>query len=230
MSLRRGAAAGGLTALLLAACVRFDVEERAREHARAVLRCPEARVAELGERVFEASGCGRTIGIACSSHNEPRCSAVRLAGRLADERPTAGRLTGERSTAGGDSSGTESSGTGPGTGPSSGPAGGGESAVETRASWTGDRRSDDPEAEAALRAALDARRDDVLACVGRDRAVVRAAWGAAGDLAIALTGELAGTPEERCVRAALADVRAPAAGRLRGAVLHLLRASNPRAE
>ncbi|MEQ8458508.1 MAG: hypothetical protein RLO52_40950 [Sandaracinaceae bacterium] len=76
--------------------------------------------------------------------------------------------------------------------------------------------------EARIRAGLDARKDDVLACVGAERAAVRVAYAADGTLTFGLQGALAGSPEERCVVDALDGVRAPASGRA-GVVVHLLR-------
>ena len=66
------------------------------------------------------------------------------------------------------------------------------------------------------------RRDDVLACVGAERALVRASWSAAGDVALWLEGAPGDGPEEGCVRAALRDLRVPG-GHGSGALLHLVR-------
>jgi len=80
----------------------------------------------------------------------------------------------------------------------------------------------DDELEARIRANLDARSDDILACVGAERAAVRAAYAADGAITFSLQGPLAGGPEERCVRDALEGARAPASGR-GGVVIHLVR-------
>ena len=79
-----------------------------------------------------------------------------------------------------------------------------------------------PDVERAIRNGLDARRADVLGCVGRERVGVRAAYDGDGRVVLALQGDLAGSPEEACVREALAGVRVPAAGR-DGVLVHLVR-------
>ncbi len=84
----------------------------------------------------------------------------------------------------------------------------------------------DPEAagriEEHVRAGLEARRDDVLACVGRDRVAVRVGYAPDGSIDIALQGALHETPEERCVQDALEGVRVAATG-ASGVVVHLVR-------
>lgn len=76
--------------------------------------------------------------------------------------------------------------------------------------------------EAQIRAGLDSRRADVLACAGEDRAAVRVAYAPDGSLDITLQGALRGTPEERCVQDALDGVRVDASDR-GGVVVHLVR-------
>src|SRR5690606_19240692 len=89
---------------------------------------------------------------------------------------------------------------------------GGESAVEPEPSEG---------VEANIRAGLDGRREDILACVARDRVAVRVAYAPDGSVEVRLQGELEGTPEERCVQQALEGVRvAPGAA---GTVVHLVR-------
>jgi hypothetical protein len=71
---------------------------------------------------------------------------------------------------------------------------------------------------AAARAAIDAHAAGVLACSGNTAVAVDANWDANGTLAVTVVGH-AGTPEEECVRAALAGtiVSPPGAG---GHVMH----------
>lgn len=76
------------------------------------------------------------------------------------------------------------------------------------------------EVEARIRAGLEARRDDVLACVGRDRVAVRVGYAPDGSVDISLQGALHETPEERCVQDTLEGVRV--AGGAAGTVVHLL--------
>lgn len=75
--------------------------------------------------------------------------------------------------------------------------------------------------EAVVRAGLDARRGDVLACASRPSVVVRATYASDGSVVFGLNGELAGSPEEGCVRAALDGVRVEPGEA--GVVLHLVR-------
>lgn len=79
-----------------------------------------------------------------------------------------------------------------------------------------------PDVERAIRNGLDARRADVLGCVGSERVGVRAAYDSDGRIVLSLQGDLAGSPEETCVREALAGVRVPAARR-DGVLVHLVR-------
>ena len=76
--------------------------------------------------------------------------------------------------------------------------------------------------EAQIRAGLDARRDDVLACTGRDRVAIRAGYAPDGSVALSLQGDQAGSAEERCVQDALDGVRVAATGEA-GIVVHLIR-------
>ena len=78
-------------------------------------------------------------------------------------------------------------------------------------------------AEGAIRAGLDARRTDVFACTQRDPTVVRVSYTSDGTIDVRLGGGLEGTPEEGCVRAALAGARAPEGAS--GTVLHLVHGS-----
>ena len=78
-----------------------------------------------------------------------------------------------------------------------------------------------PDIEQVIRGGLDARREDVLACVGRDRVGVRASYTPEGIVSLALQGELAGTAEERCVQQVLEGVRVRATGE-EGVVIHLV--------
>ncbi len=104
------------------------------------------------------------------------------------------------------------------------------SALEPSCLLEGDRRlGEDPEEiteappdiERMIRGGLDARRDDVLACVGRDRVGVRAAYTGEGVVSLALQGDLADSPEETCVRQVLQGVRVAATGE-EGVVIHLV--------
>jgi hypothetical protein len=82
--------------------------------------------------------------------------------------------------------------------------------------------STDGEIEAHVRAGLEARRDDVLACVGAERAAVRAAYAPDGSVEFTLQGTLHDSPEERCVADALDGLRV-APDRGSGVVVHLVR-------
>ncbi len=170
----------GLFLLWMLGCAGWDPEARARDQAREWLDCEEVALESVGESAYRASGCGRTLGVACTtSTNEPYCTRVRIA------------------SAGGEESGARAgaeSGTGIGAG---------------------------VEAESLVRALLDARREDVLACASRERVVVRASWSASGDVGWTLEGELAGSPEEGCARAALGPLHVDVTAA--GTLLHLVR-------
>jgi len=73
--------------------------------------------------------------------------------------------------------------------------------------------------EATLRASIDAAKADVLACTGGEHVALEITH-ASGQLRVALRGELAGSPEERCVQQALADLSAPSG---EGRVIHLVK-------
>lgn len=77
------------------------------------------------------------------------------------------------------------------------------------------------EIEQRIRAGLEARSEDVLACVGRDRVAVRVGYAPDGSVDVALQGTLHDTPEERCVQDALEGVRVAATG-TSGVVVHLV--------
>jgi len=85
----------------------------------------------------------------------------------------------------------------------------------------GETEEPPPDVEATIRGGLEARRDDVLACVGRDRIGVRAAYTGEGVVSLSLQGDLADTPEEACVRDALGGVRVAATGE-EGVIIHLV--------
>lgn len=76
-----------------------------------------------------------------------------------------------------------------------------------------------PAAADPVRAAVDGRRAAVLACVGGATVVCELTVAGDGSISVALRGDLAGTPEEGCVRAALAGIYAPAPA-TPGVVLH----------
>lgn len=75
--------------------------------------------------------------------------------------------------------------------------------------------------ERVIRGGLEARREDVLACVGRERIGVRVVYDADGEVTFMLQGELADSPEEACVRDALDGVRVAATGD-EGVIVHLV--------
>lgn len=82
--------------------------------------------------------------------------------------------------------------------------------------------------EARIRGGLDAHRDDVLACTGRSASVVRVRYALDGSITLTLAGDLEGSPEEGCVRAAIGGVRVSAGHE--GTVMHLVRRPSGAAE
>jgi hypothetical protein len=73
--------------------------------------------------------------------------------------------------------------------------------------------------EDGLRAKIDAHRADVLACAGTERLPVELSY-AGGAVEVKLTGELAGSAEEGCVRQVLGALPAPPG---EGRLIHLVR-------
>lgn len=76
----------------------------------------------------------------------------------------------------------------------------------------------DADAEAALRAAIDQRSADLLACAASERVRVELSYDA-GTLAVQLGGELSGSAEEGCIRHLLQDLSAPPG---HGRLVHLV--------
>lgn len=208
--------------LLLAACDQWDTDTSARDRANAVLDCTSVEMTKIEDNHYRAEGCGRTIELLCTaSELEPECIAMRPRG----EGPA--RLS--EVGAGGEQE--------PET-----PAPTGDDILRQQAAMLeeADPDADDEaplrvppppgadtesdavtESEAQIRRGLDARRDDVLACADRNSVVVNVAYAVDGSVSISLAGDLRGTPQEGCVRAALQGVRV-AAGQT-GVVMHLLR-------
>jgi hypothetical protein len=82
--------------------------------------------------------------------------------------------------------------------------------------------SGDAAAEDALRAAIDAQRDSVLACVGTTTVALGLAYATDGSVVVSLRGALSGGDEERCVRAVLRDVRLDPAPSAAGSLIHAI--------
>lgn len=74
------------------------------------------------------------------------------------------------------------------------------------------RPSADSPAATAAREAIRSRTASVLACVGGEAVALDVTWSAEGVLDATLRGSRAGTDEDACVRAAVADLRIPATG------------------
>jgi hypothetical protein len=186
----------------LAACgTSWDAEYQARERAEAALECREVTLVKLSDVRFRASGCGGVLEVLCSSgHNEPVC----LVGRAREE----GRVSG-LSEAGSGGESTLDAEHEPPSGPDAD-----DEAPPTHA-------AEIEVIEARIRAGLDAHRDDVLACTGRSASVVRARYALDGSITLTLAGDLEGSPEEGCVRAAIGGVRVGAGHE--GTVMHLVR-------
>ncbi|HYJ10196.1 MAG TPA: hypothetical protein VEX18_14335, partial [Polyangiaceae bacterium] len=80
-----------------------------------------------------------------------------------------------------------------------------------------------PELDAAVRQWLDRERSAILACVGKDQAALLVQVNHESKAEISIRGLAAGSPEEGCVRSALAKTPALPSGP--ATVLHLLRAA-----
>jgi hypothetical protein len=205
--------------LFLGACDQWDTDTSARDRATAVLDCTSVEMTKVEDNHYRAVGCGRTIEVLCTAAElEPECVAMRPRG----EGPS--RLS-EVGSGGEEEADTT-------------PAPTGDDILRQQAAMLepADPDADDdaplriPEApaepqanesEQTIRRGLDARREDVLACADRNSVVVNVAYAADGSVAITLAGDLRGSPQEGCVRAALQGVRV-AEGQA-GVVMHLLR-------
>jgi len=190
--------------LLLLGCNQLDTGYAARQRIFEVLDCPEeeTEVAQLGAYRYRGEGCGRALTVACTAQSlEPECVPERSAGgEVAATIPRDLEARYPEDEPLGDS-------------PREGPP-----RDEPPAA------APDAEVEALIRAGLDARRDDILACVGAELVAVRAGYAPDGSVALSLRGSLAGSPEEGCVQDALDGVRVPARGEA-GVVIHLVRAA-----
>ncbi len=201
--------------VVLGACATWDPDNQARDRAMAVLECEEVTMVKLADNHYRGTGCGGRIEILCSSgHLEPVCLAVRPRG---DEHVSGIADLGS----GGEDAEAE--------------RGDDEVARVEPAAGTPDPEAEGPSGpeaddeqpmatepiEAHIRSGLDARRDDVLACTGRSATVVRVRYALDGSISLTLAGDLEGSPEEGCVRAALGGVRVE--GGHEGVVMHLLR-------
>lgn len=235
-----------LAAIALVGCAGWDAEPRARTLASQALRCDAVELEARGESRWRASGCGQWIDVACTTgQNEPLCTRVRVRG--AESRITAGRAEAaagadpevgldreaEAAAAGADpdvrrdrvEAERDSAAAHLGLDREAEPeAGAGADPPELGLHRQAQAEAEqDPAvrraAEEALRQAIEARRDDVLACAPHDRVVVRVRTDANGAASVALGGDLAGSAEEGCVRAALDDLRAGPSLE----VLHLVR-------
>lgn len=190
----------GLVALALVACGEWDDQGAARDFAREQMGCFDVEVERTEAHRFAVDGCERRIDVVCSEGSlHPVCIEVAL-----------------RGTSGGDDGEIDD------------PA---REVVDVdprvdegidEAHATADVTPAGPTpAEAAIRRGLDARSEDILACVDRSTVAVRVNHAADGTLSITLSGDLRSSPEEGCVRAAIGDVRVP--GGEPGVVVHLVR-------
>lgn len=193
------------------ACASWDPDNQARDRAVAVLDCTEVTMEKLADLRYRATGCGSRVEILCSAgHLEPVCLAV----RPRDTEHVSGIAD---VGSGGETPLAEAGPPAPDDGEPTGPE------AEDEGPLAGAEPGADPtaEIEARIRGGLDARRDDVLACTNRSATVVRVRYAVDGSIALTLGGDLEGSPEEGCVRAALGGVRV-APGHV-GVVMHLVR-------
>ena len=199
-----------LSLLALAACgTSWDAEYQARERAEAALECREVTLVKISDVRFRASGCGGVLEVLCSSgHNEPVC----LVGRAREE----GHVSGLAEAGSGSETTTADAEIEPPSGPDAD-----DEAPPTHG-------AEIELIEARIRAGLDAHRDDVLACTGRSASVVRVRYALDGSITLTLAGDLEGSPEEGCVRAAIGGVRVSTGHE--GTVMHLVRRPSGAAE
>jgi hypothetical protein len=184
------------SSILLVGCAQFDTGSVAQRSAAGLLDCPQSEVSmtQVGAYRYRGEGCGGTVSVACTSAAlEPRCLR-------------------EGDSAGGEDEPALDEGDADGDAET-------EEAEETEPVVA---ETPDASVEAQIRAGLDARREDILECVGRERVAIRAGYAPDGSVALSLQGDRAGTAEERCVVDALDGVRVAATGEA-GVVVHLIR-------
>lgn len=199
-----------LTLLLLASCESWDPSIRARQRAVETFSCDTVELQQTEENRWHAVGCGMEGDFACTSGAlDPVCIQVRSAGGEHgpnDEEETSPPDT--RSLAEQEAAlYAEAAHEDPDVDPAAD-----ESAAEVPAA--------PGSAETTIRAGLDAHHADIYACTQHDPTVLRVTYTSDGELEIHLSGGLEGSPEEGCVRAALAGARAPEGES--GTVLHLV--------
>lgn len=204
---------GAFLILLLAGCDSWDPRNQALHVASEALSCNTLELTQTRENVYEAVGCGQQGTFACTSgHLEPHCIQVRTSGsEIAQDDESDAPPHDTRSIA--ESEAALYADHDDDVDPSAD-----ESAAETHA--TSDATDPPSPAEAAIRAGLDAHRADIYACTQQDPTVLRVNYETDGSLVVHLSGGLAGSPEEGCVRAALSGARAPEGSS--GVVLHLV--------
>lgn len=198
----------------IAGCESWDPSVRARQAASEAFACDSASVTQTEENRWHATGCGHEGDFACTAGAlEPVCIQVRSAGGetpVESEEPREHRSMAAEEAALYATAEREDPDLDP-------------SADEAPPEPTDASEGASEAAEAAIRAGIDAHRADVIACTQHDPTVVRVTYATDGTLTIALGGGLEGSPEEGCVRAALAGARAPEGGH--GTVLHLVHGS-----
>lgn len=204
--------AASLVILLLAGCDSWDPRNQALRVASEALSCNTLELTQTRENVYEAVGCGQQGTFACTSgHLEPHCMQVRTSGSEVardDERDAPPHDT--RSIAESEAAlYADHDDVDPRAD---------ESVADTHE--TSDSAETPSPAEVAIRAGLDAHRADIYACTQQDPTVLRVNYETDGSLVVHLSGGLAGSPEEGCVRAALSGAHAP--GGSSGVVLHLV--------
>ncbi len=203
---------------LLGACAGWDPATRARERALEVLHCEEVELTRREESQWHATGCGREAEIACTQVAlEPTCIQVRLAGQTEEHWAVPEEASDYFASTSGDEDVAIDEQL------RAAAAAGDEDLDPAADEGMADEVEPPPAApiEETIRRGLDARRDDVLACTGRTASVVRVRYDLEGAVQITLAGDLEGSPEEGCVRAALSGVHV--ARGASGTVLHLLR-------
>lgn len=161
---------------------------------------------KIGELRYRAEGCGGVVEVLCTAgHNEPVC----LVGRARET----GRVSGIADLGAGAEAPPEPDARGEDEGP-----------IPSAPGGTSEPSSHDDEVariETRIRGGLDAHRDDIIACTNRSASVIRVRYAIDGAITLTLGGDLEGSPEEGCVRAAIGGVRVEPGHE--GTVMHLVR-------
>jgi len=196
---------------LAASCYSFNAPATVRTRHSIETHCPDDQVTvqDVGNDRFRAIGCGQRATYACF----PRSAGSEEWDCRREEEQDPGTVFG--TTAGGEQGQQVRDSSHVDAGVDAGLAhdAGAAPAVDAGAAAVVTPPAGD--APTAVRAAIAGHSADILGCTGRTSIGVHASWDAHGVVTFGLPGDLAGRPEESCVRTAIGPLTvAPPAGEL----------------